>query len=53
MDKNRILRNIPKVDDILEEEKVKVLLTSYPRGLIIDAIHEILEEYRTTVLSLG
>jgi L-seryl-tRNA(Ser) seleniumtransferase len=51
MDKSKYLRSIPKVDEILEREEVRPLLSRYPRWLVVDAIKEILESYRFKVLS--
>ncbi|MCX5886593.1 MAG: L-seryl-tRNA(Sec) selenium transferase [Proteobacteria bacterium] len=51
MDRTKYLRNIPKVDEVLENKEVKPLLSRYPRWLVVDAIQNILETYRLKILS--
>jgi L-seryl-tRNA(Ser) seleniumtransferase len=51
MNKAQYLRNIPKVDEIVDGEEVKPILSRYPRWLVVDAIQNILETYRLKILS--
>jgi len=51
MDRTKYLRNIPKVDEVLESKAVKPLLSRYPRWLVVDVIQNILETYRLKILS--
>ena len=51
MDRTKYLRNIPKVDEVLENKEVKPLLSRYPRWLVVDAVQHIIESYRSKVLS--
>ena len=38
MDKNLLYRSIPKVDVLLEDEKIKQMIEVYGRDIVIDAI---------------
>lgn len=38
MDKNLLYRSIPKVDVLLEDEKIKQMIGVYGRDIVIDAI---------------
>jgi len=51
MDRKKFLRNIPKMDEVLEDKKVKPLLSRYPRWLVVDAIQNIFDTYRSRILS--
>lgn len=50
MNKNLFFRNIPKVDIILENEKIKELISSNDRELLIDIIREKTEELRNFIV---
>jgi len=45
-----ILRNIPSVDELLATSTVQQLLTAYPRWAVLEAVREILGEYRRCLL---
>ncbi len=45
-----LLKNIPKVDKILQTEPVRELLEKHSRGAVVAAIRTVLEEIRQTVL---
>jgi len=45
-DRAALLRKIPKVDDLLEEERVKGLLRLFPRRVVLEAIRRALDRLR-------
>ena len=45
------MRNLPKVDRLLNEEKVQKLCLKYGRGFVVDCIREELDHMRMLVLS--
>ena len=49
MNKNVLYRNIPKVDVLLEEEKVKSMIDYYSRDTVVEAIREETEKLRTFI----
>ena len=49
MDGNKYYRNIPKVDSILENEKIKDLLKITSRELVLDCIREATEDLRALI----
>ena len=51
MNANEILRKLPKVDSLLNEEKVQILCKKYGRGFVVDCIREELDRMRMLVLS--
>jgi len=51
MDKNIFFRNIPKVDILIEDEKIKELIENNDRELVIDIIREKTEELRAFIIS--
>ena len=44
------LRNIPKVNSVLEREEIKGLLTSYPRWVVVEAVRRVIEEKRKELI---
>ena len=46
MDKNLLYRSIPKVDVLLEREKIKAGIEKYGREIVVDAIRIETEELR-------
>lgn len=44
------LRNLPKVDTVLERADVKQLMNTYPRWVVVEALRKILEEKRRILL---
>ena len=46
-----LLRQIPPVDEVLQEPVVQQLLEAHPRWVVVEAIRETLEEQRQRVLS--
>ena len=51
MNANEILRKLPKVDILLNEEKVQSLCKEYGRGFVVDCIREELDRMRMLALS--
>ncbi len=49
MDKNLLYRSIPKVDTLLEEDLVKDLIDHYGRDIVMDQIHEELDDLRIAI----
>ena len=45
-DRAALLRKIPKVDDLLEEERVKGLLRLFPRRVVLEGIRRALDRLR-------
>lgn len=50
MDKQAILKQIPKVDEILKEDQLQLLAHEIPRSLIVEAVREELEALRGRVV---
>lgn len=50
MDKNAFLRKIPKVDLLIEDEKIKDLIENNDRELVIDIIREKTDELRAFIV---
>lgn len=46
-----LLRKLPKVDSLLEEQNIKILMNKYSRNEITDGIRETLDYYREQILS--
>lgn len=47
-----LLRQIPAVDEVLQEPVVQRILESHPRWLVVEAVRETLEECRQQLLAL-
>ncbi|GAK56074.1 L-seryl-tRNA(Sec) selenium transferase [Candidatus Vecturithrix granuli] len=45
-----LLRQIPKVDDLLQNNAVLALLEQHPRCIVVEAIREALEQFRQAIL---
>jgi len=52
-DKGALLRRIPSVDRILNDPDFVLLLERYPRALILEAIHQVLDDIRERILING
>lgn len=50
MDKKQLLRKLPKIDELLKEEVVKVKLESTMRTLVIDSLRQTIDHYREFIL---
>jgi L-seryl-tRNA(Ser) seleniumtransferase len=49
-DKNKYLRQLPKVDEVLDWPEVRVILDIYPRQAVVDGIREVIEGRRSDIL---
>lgn len=45
-----LLRNLPKIDEILENEKIKEILQIYSRNVVTKMTRKIIDEYRENIL---
>ncbi len=50
MDTNALLRQLPKVDAVLERDDIAALSQTVPRALVVEAVREAIEAVRVTVL---
>jgi L-seryl-tRNA(Ser) seleniumtransferase len=48
-----LLKQLPAVDEVLKEERVKTWLAAYPRVLVLDAIRTTLDRRRMAILQPG
>jgi len=46
-----LLRNLPKVDEILENKKIKEILKNYSRNVVIKMTRKIIDEHRENILN--
>lgn len=51
MNKNLLYRNIPKVDLILEDERIQELLVQYGRETVMEAVHQEMDRLRAFIAS--
>ena len=51
MNKNDFFRNIPKIDVLLEEERIKELIDSENRDFVVDIVRDKIEELRNLISS--
>ena len=49
MNKNMLYRKIPKVDVLLEEEKLQLLITKYSRETVMEAVHLEMDRLRAFI----
>ena len=49
MNKNLLYRSIPKVDILLADEGIKVLIETYSRESVMEAIHSEMEKLRAFI----
>jgi len=52
-DKNKLLRNIPAVDEIMKNQQVTDLFEEFPREMVLNAVKLILDEKRKKILNPG
>lgn len=50
--KQALLRQIPGVDSLMQDEEVMDLLAKYPRELVLECIREVLEDFRKEVICM-
>jgi L-seryl-tRNA(Ser) seleniumtransferase len=48
--KQKLLRNLPSVEEILQQEEIKETSKSYPRRLVVDSIKRVIEGKRMKIL---
>ena len=52
-DKNKLLRNIPAVDEIMKNQEATELFEEFPREMVLNAVKLILDEKRKKILNQG
>lgn len=50
--RQKLYRDIPKVDEFLEKDIVKSSLSSHPRWVVLDTVREVLEKRRSAIARL-
>lgn len=50
MEKNQLLRNLPKIDELLKEEVVINELSSTMRTIVVESLRETIDSYRDLIL---
>ncbi len=50
MDKKQLLRNLPKIDELLKEEIVNKCLENNSRTLVVDSLRQSIDYYRNEIL---
>lgn len=51
--KKNLYRNIPKIDEVLSEKEVVILLERHPRSLVVDSIRFVIESVRSEITNLS
>ena len=51
MEKKQYLRKLSSVDEILQLSAIQVLVESYPRAVVVEAIRTVIDELRQAILS--
>lgn len=51
MEREEYLRQLSSVDEILQLPAVQVLVESYPRSVVVEAVRTVIDELRQTILS--
>ena len=51
MERNTLLRSLPKIDDLLKRDDVTELLEAQPRALVVEALRATLEARRAAVIA--
>lgn len=49
-DRRELLRRIPKIDEVLQDERLFFFTESTPRAVIVDSVREVIEELRKDIL---
>ena len=49
-DRRELLRRIPKIDEVLQDERLFFFTESTPRAVIVDSVREVIEELRRDIL---
>ena len=45
-DRRELLRKIPKIDEVLQDERLFFFTESTPRAVIVDSVREVIDELR-------
>lgn len=51
MEKKELLRQIPKIDEVLQDERLFFFIETTPRPVVVDSVREVIEEMRKDILS--
>ncbi len=51
MEQKEYLRQLSSVDEVLQLPSVQVLIESYPRSVVVEAVRTVIDELRQTILS--
>ena len=52
-DRRELLRKIPKIDEVLQDERLFFFTESTPRAVIVDSVREVIDELRKDILELS
>ncbi|MGL5693278.1 MAG: L-seryl-tRNA(Sec) selenium transferase, partial [Peptostreptococcaceae bacterium] len=52
LEKNKLFAMLPSVDEVLGNEDIKLILSEYPRSLVLYCIRESINEIRKVILNL-
>ncbi len=52
MDKKQLLRNLPKIDELLKEQIVNRYLQENSRTLVVDSLRQSIDHYRGEILKI-
>lgn len=51
MDKKKeLLKQLPKIDEVLKDQRLLVFFDNAPRSLVVDTVREVIDEYRDRIL---
>ena len=53
MSKNKYLRQLPKVDELLDYPEVKEFSATYPRTLVVEGVRKVIDDKRGRILALS
>lgn len=53
MSKNKYLRQLPKVDELLDFPEVKEFAATYPRVLVVEGVRKVVDDKRGLILALS
>lgn len=51
MDKNALLRNLPKIDEVLKEDKLNYAINNSCRIIVLEAARKVIDSYREKLLN--
>lgn len=50
MDKRELLRGIPKIDEVLKDQRLVFLMEKIPRTVIVETVREVMDQLRQDIL---